>query len=191
MYTEKDYNDSLCHHGVKGQKWGVRRFQNADGSYTNAGIKRYGIKGSQTDKQKMNLAKDNYKMAKKQYNKDFNSWYNKSIAAYSPSERHRVANEIRYQKAIVSAGEMAIQKGKYLQAKGVAKNNPKTVAKGKYLVQKATVAKKYNSTILSELNKGSRWSEATKKHNEDRIKGNAQLKKYADEYSRKKANNGW
>lgn len=27
----------LYHHGIKGQKWGVRRFQNPDGSYTSAG----------------------------------------------------------------------------------------------------------------------------------------------------------
>lgn len=32
----------LQHHGILGQKWGVRRFQNADGSYTAAGKKRYG-----------------------------------------------------------------------------------------------------------------------------------------------------
>ena len=32
----------LRHHGIKGQKWGVRRFQNADGSLTAAGRKRYG-----------------------------------------------------------------------------------------------------------------------------------------------------
>ncbi len=29
------------HHGIKGQKWGVRRFQNKDGSLTAAGKKRY------------------------------------------------------------------------------------------------------------------------------------------------------
>lgn len=34
-------NDSLTHHGIKGQKWGVRRFQNEDGSLTSAGKKRY------------------------------------------------------------------------------------------------------------------------------------------------------
>lgn len=30
----------LAHHGIKGQKWGVRRFQNPDGSLTEAGKKR-------------------------------------------------------------------------------------------------------------------------------------------------------
>lgn len=34
--------DEIKHHGIKGQKWGVRRYQNADGSLTAAGKKRYG-----------------------------------------------------------------------------------------------------------------------------------------------------
>lgn len=33
-------NSELYHHGVKGMKWGVRRYQNADGSLTEAGKKR-------------------------------------------------------------------------------------------------------------------------------------------------------
>lgn len=31
----------LAHHGIKGQKWGIRRFQKKDGSLTPAGKKRY------------------------------------------------------------------------------------------------------------------------------------------------------
>lgn len=34
-----DYNE-IYHHGIKGQKWGVRRYQNKDGSLTPAGKKR-------------------------------------------------------------------------------------------------------------------------------------------------------
>ena len=35
------YTNSLCHYGIKGQKWGVRRYQNDDGTLTAAGKKRY------------------------------------------------------------------------------------------------------------------------------------------------------
>lgn len=35
------YSTELQHHGIKGQKWGVRRFQNDDGTLTPAGRSRY------------------------------------------------------------------------------------------------------------------------------------------------------
>ena len=34
-------SEYLAHHGIKGQKWGIRRFQNPDGSLTPAGKERY------------------------------------------------------------------------------------------------------------------------------------------------------
>lgn len=34
-------NNDLRHYGIKGQKWGVRRFQKKDGTLTPSGIKRY------------------------------------------------------------------------------------------------------------------------------------------------------
>lgn len=40
-YGVSSLGDSLEHHGIKGQKWGIRRFQNPDGSLTAAGKQRY------------------------------------------------------------------------------------------------------------------------------------------------------
>lgn len=34
-------NNELQHHGILGMKWGVRRYQNEDGSYTKKGLERY------------------------------------------------------------------------------------------------------------------------------------------------------
>lgn len=41
MYIRKPYPNELYHHGIKGQKWGTRRYQNPDGTLTPAGEKRY------------------------------------------------------------------------------------------------------------------------------------------------------
>lgn len=45
MRNTFDYFDEgiyLAHHGIKGQKWGIRRYQNPDGSLTSEGKARYG-----------------------------------------------------------------------------------------------------------------------------------------------------
>ena len=54
-----DYREELYHHGIKGQKWGVRRYQNDDGTLTNEGKSRY-----TADKIRKELNKTDRKMAK-------------------------------------------------------------------------------------------------------------------------------
>lgn len=67
------YSAELNHHGIKGMRWGVRRYQNKDGSLTPAGKTRY----SETvvnARNVMNTAKANRKAANKEYNKAYNRY---------------------------------------------------------------------------------------------------------------------
>jgi hypothetical protein len=41
LYGVDDDDNSMTHHGIKGQQWGRRRYQNSDGSLTELGKKRY------------------------------------------------------------------------------------------------------------------------------------------------------
>lgn len=56
VISEESY---LAHYGVKGMKWGVRRYQNYDGSYTQRGVKRFRDAESRYDS-----AKAKYQTAK-------------------------------------------------------------------------------------------------------------------------------
>ena len=73
----KVYSDELAHHGIKGQKWGVRRYQNKDGSLTPAGRKRQ--------------AKEDLKTANKEYSKAYNK-------AYNYSARHPIGQYVSKKK---------------------------------------------------------------------------------------------
>ena len=53
-YTEDDY---VAHFGIKGMKWGVRRYQNSNGSLTPAGKTRYLDKPTHAQKKTMHQAK--------------------------------------------------------------------------------------------------------------------------------------
>lgn len=56
------YSKELQHHGIKGQKWGVRRFQNEDGTLTPKGRLRYRADNydSMTDTNKIKYHKDQF-----------------------------------------------------------------------------------------------------------------------------------
>lgn len=71
-------NNELSHHGIKGQKWGVRRFQNEDGSLTAEGRKRYengdsyGLNERDLDmKDRVKFIEEKMPLAKQQVEKDF------------------------------------------------------------------------------------------------------------------------
>ena len=49
-YYRSPYPNELWHHGIKGQRWGLRRFQNEDGTLTPAGRERYGKYADSSEK---------------------------------------------------------------------------------------------------------------------------------------------
>lgn len=76
--------NELYHHSIKGQHWGVRRFQNEDGSLTSAGRKRYKV-GDKMDANDPNDSEVTRKV-KRNYNKmtdkEFMSHYQVSKKTY-------------------------------------------------------------------------------------------------------------
>lgn len=77
-----NYNE-IYHYGVKGMKWGVRRYQNKDGSLTNAGKKRYNEEDGSSRKNPIQKHKD--KLIQKYIEKG----YSKSAAEVAAKQRMR------------------------------------------------------------------------------------------------------
>lgn len=89
----------LAHHGIKGQKWGVRRFQNQDGSLTSAGKQRYG-------------------QADKGFARDFRTWQVQRVGASWDKENARTNRRLQ-KKVDQSNNRLAVAKVKGASSKKI------------------------------------------------------------------------
>lgn len=93
--------DYLAHHGILGMKWGVRRYQNEDGTLTSAGKKRYG--DSENELTAYTDAKAKYKDAASQYAKSSNNISRKVRSYYKMQSAKK---ELSYAKADLKDAEL-------------------------------------------------------------------------------------
>jgi len=115
-------SDELYHHGIKGQRWGVRRYQNEDGSLTPAGRARYGTV------ENFNKAQA-YRSARNDFNKAYNKAYNRSLSALSPIKQHRDNNEKRWNDAANKAKVAEKARQDYRKSKASVQSMPEVQAR--------------------------------------------------------------
>ena len=94
-------NNELYHHGIIGMKWGVRRYQNKDGTLTNAGKKRYSRDDWSED------AKAASQLKKKNVNQMSNAELRKLTERQQLERNYSSLNPSAIQKGLVAAAAVA------------------------------------------------------------------------------------
>lgn len=132
----------LYHHGVKGMKWGVRRYQNKDGSLTIDGQRKYGVDNNRTLKsgtEVQNISRSQLKSSNKKSNRIYGSYTDSDKFEYLDMMGNYEYNERGYKNTFVVKKDIKIASEKEA-VKTIAemyKNNPKELSKA--------MAKAYNA----------------------------------------------
>lgn len=164
-----DFNEYnyLCHYGVLGMKWGVRRYQNKDGSLTPSGLVHYGVKNTKKART-ANLDKWGK-------SPDTNTLY---IAGYSGSGKSTTA------LSVMKKGDTVVNLDFYSEpySKGVVRNKKFT----DYLEKKNV---DYNA-IAESISDASKNKSKFEKFSKDYWKEVDKFRKALEDYSREEYKNG-
>lgn len=179
------YDDYLEHHGIKGQKWGVRRFEKEGGGLTAAGQARYQTLNGKY--QKLKSAKASKNAALGEYNKDFAKAYNAS-QRLNITKKRKADRDAKIAKAYES-GEKAdnavkdYKKAKvdYKFEKKIAKNEAE---KDRILEKRAENREKLQAKADKAIEKSLKNAERMRTKLKDFDKGTDFVKQGYDKYSK-------
>lgn len=154
-FQDKLDADYICHHGIKGMHWGIRRYQNPDGTLTDAGKKRQ-------QKKEYKAAKKALKIADKQ-----------GTLTPSSMDDPNYKNRKTVHKKMISEGDQSKEVKAYLDYDRKLYNLVKETAEQQGIPM--------NQIILTS--KDPAVAELVKKQEAAMNKGRQIANKYIDEYS--------
>lgn len=126
----------LYHHGIKGQHWGERRYQNPDGTYTEEGRRRYfGDKYG---------AEYGSKEAKKKYNADVRAY------ARDRKEQMRLRNRLKNGESRSDVEKKLREKYGDIEYDSFEKSRKKATARGKMILAAAALTAASTAALVAK-----------------------------------------
>lgn len=143
------YNE-LRHHGILGQKWGVRRYQNPDGSLTEAGKKRYFRKVMKP----YSLAKYAPYQFVEKAEKDARQYTEKLVKDTSNIDEYR--KSLTKLKDYKSEAKKLLAEKESIDSKDIKSYKSNYEKQGKLYAKTLKVMTEYSNTLLSKIDTNSK-----------------------------------